>query len=43
MKQWRGSLKVSAESAHGAGTFMCRHKNKVKLDVSCSTHTKHDE
>jgi hypothetical protein len=37
MGQWVGSLKVSAESAHGAHTFMCRLENKDKMDVACSS------
>jgi len=43
MRQWRGSLNVSAESAHGADTFICRHKNKGKMDAAYSAHRKHDE
>lgn len=43
MRQWRGSLKLSAESAHGDDTFMFRHESKDKMDVACSTHRKHDE
>ena len=43
MRQWRRSLKVSAESAYEADAFMCRHENKVKMDMAYNTHRKHDE